>query len=230
MGDRDAGQGHQEQRQVATRVAALSRPSGFLEAVPALGAPGGRYSLLLPRLRLRRAQVADRPAHHLVPVGLIGDALEAEAEVEGVRGGGNGPFGEPGRRGPVEVVGVGRAPRRGAGSAPSVQPGLERGGPLAGRDLDVVDEDAQALERPVARIGDGELDLLAREVAQVDLPLLPAAGVPRGGMPGAGGPGGGACRGTRPGSGSGPAAGAGSASRRSSPPCSSPRSPGWCVR
>src|SRR6266545_5076208 len=65
-------------------------------------------------------QVADGPAHHLVAVGLVGDALEAEAEVDAVLGGGDGSLGEPGGGGCLEVVRVRRAPRRGARRGPAV--------------------------------------------------------------------------------------------------------------
>src|SRR4029453_11141716 len=168
----------------------------FLQREPAPEGSGGRFSVFLSRL-CRREQMAHGAAHHLVPVGRIGDALEAEPEVDRVLGSGNGPFGESSRRCPGEVVGVRRAPRRRARSGPPVRSRLEGRGPLPGGDLAVIDEDSQALGRPVAGVGDGDLDLLAGEAAQVDPPLLPAAGVPRGGVPGAGGPGGIARRGAR---------------------------------
>ena len=60
-----------------------------------------------------------------------------------------------------EVVGVGCAARGRPGDRPAVQAGLEKGANARfGGDHDVVDEHADALRRPVAGVGDGDLDLL----------------------------------------------------------------------
>src|SRR4029453_12013793 len=69
-----------------------------------------------------------------------------------------------------------------------VRAGLERGvGP--GGERDVVHEDADALRRPVAGIGDGDLDGPAGVRREIDAPLLPTRRVAPGALPGTGGAG-----------------------------------------
>src|SRR4029450_7814836 len=64
----------------------------------------------------------------------------------------------------------------------------ERGAGAVG-ERDVVHEDADALRRPVAGVGDGDLDGPAGVRREVDAPLLPTRGVAARGVPGAGGAG-----------------------------------------
>ena len=85
----------------------------------------------------------------------------------------------------MKLFGFGELPAGGPVIAQPSEVGvlLERGRALARRDVDVVDEDAEALVRPVAHVGDGDLDLLPRVGGEVDRPLLPAAGGAAGGVP-----------------------------------------------
>src|SRR6185295_12204851 len=86
-----------------------------------------------------------------------------------------------GRVGDLPRVEVRSAAGRCEGSPPAAVTALEVGRALPGRDDDVIQEDAEALERPVAHVRDRDLDLLAGEPSagarQIDQPLLPAAGV-----------------------------------------------------
>src|SRR5206468_3923680 len=108
-------------------------------------------------------QVSDRPAHDGVPCGRSCDSLEAEAEVEGVRRRHNGAFLEPACGEALEVVRVRGAAGRWPGGCPPVHDVpvvLERGRSGPCRDGDVVYEVAETLGRPVADVGDRDLDLL----------------------------------------------------------------------
>ena len=100
------------------------------------------------------------------------------------------PTGKPAASVRIKLFALGALP----GGAPVIaqpsRPGLERRAALAGRDDDVVDEDAETLSAPVAGVGDRDLDRLTRIRAEVDRPLLPTARVAAGRVPRAAGAGG----------------------------------------
>ena len=84
------------------------------------------------------------------------------------------------------VVGVRQAARRRAGDGPSIHRVaivFERRRAGAGRDDDVVDEDARSLEDVITRVGDRHLDRRAGVRSEVDAPVLPAVTGPADGIP-----------------------------------------------
>ena len=101
------------------------------------------------------------------------------------------PTGKPDASVRMKLLTLGALPVGRPGDRPAVQAGLERGAGAVG-ERDVVDEDADALRRPVAGVGDGDLDALAGVRREVDAPLLPTRRVAARGVPGAGGAGRGA--------------------------------------
>jgi hypothetical protein len=107
---------------------------------------------------------------------------KAEAHVDGIRRRHHGPFGEAARGRARPVVRVGTAARWRPRHCPAVEAGLEGRRRTCG-DADVVDEGAESLNGPVARVRDRDLHLLACVGAEVDRPLLPAGRAAGSGVP-----------------------------------------------
>ena len=168
---------------VSDSVAGTVPPTvpGTLVPYVAGGGTAGRR-----RVGPRAREVRDRVLQRRRALRPRGDALEAEAPQQRVLGRDARAVGEADGRRSRPTPPRSRCPRA-AGRRPTGR-GRSRS-PLDSRhravleDLQRVEEHAEAADGEVLRVGDRDLDLLALVGAQVDLPVLEAAGVAGGGVP-----------------------------------------------
>src|SRR3712207_27418 len=133
-----------------TPAAASARPAACFRKRRGRDRRPALALLLVPFLR--GEEVLHRPAHNVRPRLGARDPLKAEPEAERVDGGDDRPLLEADGLCPLPVVHIRAAAEGRPGHRPAVETGLEARRPIPAGDAYEIDERADSLDSPVARV------------------------------------------------------------------------------